>query len=76
MQIALRMYVSTIVLWDRMVDNAVATAATAFQRLNAQSSNLYRSEFIMTEVCTKFVLRRRTPARCIISISFWATFWM
>ena len=43
MQITMSVHVSTIAIWDRRVDSAVAAAATAFQRLNAQSSNLYRS---------------------------------
>ena len=36
-------YVSTIAIWGRRVDSAVAATATTFQRLKAQSSNLYRS---------------------------------
>ena len=36
-------YVSIIAIYGRRVDSAVAAATTAFQRLNAQSCNLYMS---------------------------------
>ena len=35
-------YVSTITIWSRRVDNAVEAVATTFLHLNAQSSNLCR----------------------------------
>ena len=34
-------YVSIMAIWSRRVDNGVDAVATAFLRLNAQSSNLY-----------------------------------
>ena len=40
--------------WGRRVESAVAATATAFQRLNAQSRNLYRSVIIPFQNTTHF----------------------
>ena len=41
LQITMGVYVSSIAIYGRRVDSAVAAATTAFQSLNAQSCNLY-----------------------------------